>query len=146
MVLKTFEIDYKGKKEIVEYESDVEYGIIAPILRNNVDASNPMQSKVNIPDYQMAVLQKVITKAPFDFHIIKKIYELPGRTVVTLIDHVMDDYAMGIFLEGWMKTLLGSENLTQFISESMPSAPQPSDGIKSKPTNSPSTGSKTSQI
>jgi len=140
MPTKSFKIDYKGREEIVEYESDVEYGIIAPILKNYVDSSDPMHTKVNIPDYQMKVLQKVITKAPFDFTAITSIQKLPGKTVVKLIDKVMDDYAMGIFLEGWMKTLLGSETMSSFITESTQSAPPNSDGIKKPQTVSPATG------
>ncbi len=145
MALKTFKIDYKGREEEIEYEDDIEYGKIAPILKGNVDASNPMQSKVNIPEYQIGILLTVITKAPFDYTSAKHIYNLPARTVVKLIDKIMDDYAMGIFLEGWMKTLLGSENLTSFISEVMPTAPQPSAGTKKPPTSSPHTGSKPSR-
>jgi len=144
MALKTFKIQYNGKEDEVEYDTDIAYGIIAPVLKANVDASNPMQSKVNIPDYQMSILQKVITKAPFDYKVVKNIFDLPSRTVVKLIDEIMNDYAMGIFLEGWMKTLLGSENLSKYIGESTPSAPAPSAGIKKPPTDNPHTGSKTS--
>jgi len=97
MALKTFKIDYKGKEEEVEYEDDIEYGKIAPILKGNVDATNPMQSKVNIPEYQIGILVTVITKAPFNYSSSKAIYDLPSRTVVKLIDKIMDDYAMGIF-------------------------------------------------
>jgi len=146
MALKTFKIDYNGKEEEVEYDTDIEYGKIAPILKGNVDATNPMQSKVNIPEYQIGILITVITKAPFQYNSSQAIFKLPSRTVVKLIDEIMNDYAMGIFLEGWMKTLLGSENLSKFITEATPSAQQPSAGTKKPQTNSPSTGSKTSQI
>ena len=145
MVLKTFKIQYNGKEEEVEYDTDIEYGKIAPILKGNVDASNPMQSKVNIPEYQIGILVTVITKAPFNYTSSQAIYKLPSRTVVKLIDEIMNDYAMGIFLEGWMKTLLGSENLSKFITEATPTAQPPSDGTKKPPTNSPPTGSKTSR-
>jgi len=145
MALKTFKIDYNGNEEEVEYDDDIEYGKIAPILKGNVDASNPMQSKVNIPEYQIGILITVITKAPFQYNSSSAILKLPSRTVVKLIDEIMNDYAMGIFLEGWMKTLLGSDNLTKFITEATPTAQQPSAGTKKPSTNNLSTGSKTSQ-
>ena len=132
MVIKTFEIDWEGKKEIIEYEDDLTFGELENIVNQSVDLSDVTKPKVNIPKYRMAVLTKVIRKAPFPVNDEVAIRNLKAKTAKQIISEVMKDYPLMRFLEDWMVTFVGTQEATSSLTESTTSSPKTSDGTKDK--------------
>ena len=132
MVIKTFEIDWEGKKEVIEYEDDLTFGELENIVNQSVDLSDVTKPKVNIPKYRMAVLTKVIRKAPFPVNDEVAIRNLKSGMAKQIISEVMKDYPLMRFLEDWMVTFVGTQDLTSLPTESTTSLPKVSDGIKDK--------------
>ena len=132
MVIKTFEIDWEGKKEVIEYEDDLTFGELENIVNQSVDLSDVTKPKVNIPKYRMAVLTKVIRKAPFPVNDEVAIRNLKSGMAKQIISEVMKDYPLMRFLEDWRVTFVGTQDLTSLPTESTTSLPKVSDGIKDK--------------
>ena len=109
MVLKTFEIDFNGKKETIEYEDDLTFGELENIINQSVDLSDVTKPKVNIPKYRMNVLTKVIKKAPFPTNDEVAIRNLKAGQAKVIIGEVMKDYPLMRFLEDWMVTFVGTQ-------------------------------------
>ena len=108
MTLKQFKVKIGTKKEIIEYEDDLTFGEIESILSRNIDLSDPSKPKVNIPQYRMDVLCKVIKTAPFKTGDAVTIRNLKSATVNEIISGVMKDYPLGKFLQEWVMTFAGS--------------------------------------
>ena len=132
MVIKTFEIDWEGKKEVVEYEDDLTFGELENIVNQSVDLSDVTKPKVNIPKYRMAVLTKVMRKAPFPVNDEVAIRNLKAKTAKQIISEVMKDYPLMRFLEDWMVTFVGTPDQTSSPTESITSLPKASAGTKTK--------------
>ena len=62
MAIKSFEIDYEGKNEVIEYEDDITFGELENILNKCLDLSDVAKPKVNIPLYRQLILTTVIKK------------------------------------------------------------------------------------
>ena len=136
MAIKTFEIDWEGRKEIIEYEDDLTFGELEAILANAIDVSDITKPKVNIPEYRMAIMLKVLRKAPFPMNDVGAIRNLKAKTAKQIISEVMKDYPLMRFLEDWMVTFVGTQEAMNLPSESITSLPKVTDGIKTKSTNS----------
>jgi len=108
MAVKSFKIKLNGKKEIIEYEDDLTFGEIESILSRNIDLTDPSKPKVNIPQYRMDILCKVIKTAPFKTGDAVTIRNLKSATVAEIISGVMKDYPLGKFLQEWVMTFAGS--------------------------------------
>ena len=132
MVIKTFEIDWEGKKEVVEYEDDLTFGELENIVNQSVDLSDVTKPKVNIPKYRMAVLTKVMRKAPFPINDEVAIRNLKAKTAKQIISEVMKDYPLMRFLEDWMVTFVGTQGVPNLPTESTSSLPKASAGTKLK--------------
>ena len=132
MAIKSFKIDWEGKKEVIEYEDDLTFGELENIVNQSVDLSDVTKPKVNIPKYRMAVLTKVIRKAPFPVNDEVAIRNLKSGMAKQIISEVMKDYPLMRFLEDWMVTFVGTQDLTSLPTESTTSLPKVSDGIKDK--------------
>jgi len=132
MVIKTFEIDWEGKKEIVEYEDDLTFGELENIVNQSVDLSDVTKPKVNIPKYRMAVLTKVMRKAPFPVNDEVAIRNLKAKTAKQIISEVMKDYPLMRFLEDWMVTFVGTQGVPNLPTESTSSLPKASAGTSTK--------------
>jgi len=65
LTIQSFTIKYEGKKETIEYEDDITFGELEGILAKAVDLSDVTKPKVNLPEYRMSILLKVLRKAPF---------------------------------------------------------------------------------
>ena len=120
MGIKTFEIDYGDppKKEIMEYEDDLTFGELENIVNQSIDLSDVSKPKVNIPKYRMAVLTKVMRKAPFPVNDEVAIRNLKAKTAKQIISEVMKDYPLMRFLEDWMVTFVGTQTVVSLPTES----------------------------
>ena len=132
MVIKTFEIDWEGKKEVIEYEDDLTFGELENIVNQSVDLSDVTKPKVNIPKYRMAVLTKVLKKAPFPINDEVAIRNLKAGVAKSIISEVMKDYPLMRFLEDWMVTFVGTQGAVSLPTESTSSLPKASAGTKDK--------------
>ena len=132
MVIKTFEIDWEGKKEIIDYEDDLTFGELENIVNQSVDLTDVAKPKVNIPKYRMNILTKVIRIAPFPINDEVAIRNLKAKQAKSIISEVMKDSPLMRFLEDWMVTFVGTQDLTSLPTESTTSLPKVSDGIKDK--------------
>ena len=136
MVIKTFEIDIDGKKEVIEYEDDLTFGELENVVNQSVDLSDVTKPKVNLPKYRMNILTSVLRKAPFPIRDAGAIKNLKAKVAKQIISEVMKDYPLMRFLEDWMVTFVGTQEAMNLPSESITSLPKVTDGIKTKSTNS----------
>ena len=132
MVIKTFKINWEGKKEIMEYEDDLTFGELEAIVNISVDLSDVTKPKVDLPKYRMNILTKVLRKAPFPIDDATAIRNLKAKTAKQIISEVMKDYPLMRFLEDWMVTFVGTPDQTSSPTESTTSLQKVSAGIKSK--------------
>ena len=109
MALKTFQIDYNGEKAVIEYEDDLKFGELESIVSRAVDLSDPSKPKVNIPQYRIDIVQKVLRKAPFKTGDLVAIRNQPNSVITQIISGVMKDYPLGKFLTDWVETFGGKE-------------------------------------
>ena len=110
MVLKSFEIDFEGKKEKIEYESELTFGEIEAIINRSVDLTDFSKPKMNIPQYRMDILLKVLRTAPFKTGDAVALRNQKSGTVGQIISGVMEDYPLGKFLTDWVETFGGKED------------------------------------
>jgi hypothetical protein len=108
MTIQTFEIDWEGAKETIEYEDDITYGQLESILSNCIDLSDVSKPKVNIPQYRFQILMKVLKKAPFKVGDAVAIRNLKAKTANEIMKGVMKDYPLAKFLGDWVETFTGS--------------------------------------
>ena len=132
MAIKSFEIDIEGKKEIIEYEDDLLFGELEAIVNVSVDLSDVTKPKVDLPKYRMNILTKALRKAPFPIDDAIAIRNLKAKTAKKIISEVMKDYPLMRFLEDWMVTFVGTQEVTSSPTESITSSPKASAGTKSK--------------
>jgi len=112
LAIKTFEIDWEGAKETVEYEDDLTFGELESILNQSVDLTDVTKPKVDLPKYRINILMTALTKAPFQLRSLDSIKKLKSKTVKTIIGEVMKDYPLMQFLEDWMVTFVGTQDQT----------------------------------
>ena len=108
MALKSFEIDYEGEKTKIEYESELTFGEIEAIINRSVDLTDFSKPKMNIPQYRMDILMKVIKTAPFKTGDLVAIRNQPNSVITQIISGVMKDFPLGKYLGDWVETFAGS--------------------------------------
>ena len=113
ITIQTFEIDWEGAKETIEYEDDITYGQLEAILSNCIDLSDVSKPKVNIPQYRFQILMKVLKKAPFKVGDAVSIRNLKAKTANEIMRGVMKDYPLAKFLGDWVETFTGSPIQTE---------------------------------
>ncbi len=109
MAIQSFEIDWDGKKETIEYEDDLTFGELESVLHNTLDMSDITKPKVNIPQYRQAILMKVLRKAPFPVADAVAIRNLKSSVAKQVITGVMKSFPLAKFLEDWMETFVGTD-------------------------------------
>ena len=144
MPIKSFEIDYNGRKETIEYETRIPYGDLDKVLRATVNAKNPIEPTVDLHEYRIQILQQVLRKAPFDYKNIGELKKQDWTVIDEIQKHVMKEYGMTSFLEGLTQSLLGSDLMKNLDLASTLSAQQSSDGQKPKSTNTKQNSSQAS--
>ena len=112
MAIQTFEIKYEGKKEIIEYEDDLTFGELEAILDQCLDLSDVTKPKVNLPQYRQSILLKTVKKAPFEVGSLSSLRNLKTSVVEQILKGVLKDYPLVTFLEGWVRTFVGNEDLS----------------------------------
>lgn len=110
MVIKSFEIDYEGNKETIEYEDDLTFGELEAVLNATVDMSDVSRPKVKIPEYRQEILMKVLRKAPFKIADRVAIRNLRSSVAKQIIEGVMVDFPLAKYLEDWMITFVGTDS------------------------------------
>ena len=113
MTLKSFEIDFEGEKTKIEYESELTFGEIESIINRSVDLTDFSKPKMNIPQYRMDILMKVIRTAPFKTGDAVALRNQKSGTVQQIISGVMKDYPLGRFLTDWVETFGGTDETPQ---------------------------------
>jgi hypothetical protein len=141
MVIKSFEIDYEGKKETVEYETELSFGDTESIINQSLDLSDIQKPKVKIGNFRKLILLKTLRKAPFPFKVEASINSVNNKTINEVLDQVMQDYPLVNFLGDWMTSFMGSPVENEPQSESTPSVQQSSDGPSEKQTSTQSLSS-----
>ena len=110
MVIKSFEIDYEGNKETIEYEDDLTFGELEAVLNATVDMSDVSKPRVKIPEYRQEILMKVLRKAPFKLQDRVAIRNLKSSVAKQIIEGVMVDFPLAKYLEDWMITFVGTDS------------------------------------
>ena len=130
MALKSFQIDWEGNKETVEYEDDLTFGELEAILSNAIDVTDITTPKENIPQYRMAIMLKVLRKAPFKTGDAVAIRNLKSSVAKKVMKEVMKSFPLAKFLEDWVESFTGSLTETDSSITSTTSSPPNSAGTK----------------
>jgi hypothetical protein len=134
MVLKNFYVCYNGKKEQIEYETELTFGETEGIINSAIDLSDIQKPKVKIGPFRIQIFLKTLRKAPFSYKSEVFVKALPNNLVNEILDHIMEDYPLVNFLGDWMTSFMGSEGEKESPSEPTPSVPVNSAGPKPKQT------------
>jgi len=135
MVIKSFEIEYKDKKEVIEYETELSFGETENIINVSLDLSDIQKPKVKLGNFRIQILTKTLRKAPFPFSTDQSIKAVQNSVINDILDHIMEDYPLVNFLGDWMTSFMGSEVVKEQPSESTPSVQSNTAGPKKKRTN-----------
>lgn len=141
MVIKSFEIDYQGNKETVEYETELSFGDTEAIINQSLDLSDIQKPKVKIGNFRKLILLKTLRKAPFPFKVEASINGVPNKVINEVLDQIMQDYPLVNFLGDWMTSFMGLPVENEPQSESTLSVQQSSDGPSEKQTSTQSLSS-----
>jgi hypothetical protein len=144
MVIKSFKIDYRGQKEVVEYETELSFGETESIINTSIDLSDIQKPKVRLGNFRMQILLKTLRKAPFSFKTDLSIKGVPNKTANDILDQIMKDYPLVNFLGDWMTSFMGSQEEKEPQSEPTHSVQSNTDGPKEKQTNTEQSSSKNS--
>lgn len=135
MTLKSFQIDWKGSPDTIEYDDDILFGDLENILNKCLDLKKVNEPIVNIPLYRQLILTAVITKAPFTLNDVSEIRNLKSSVAQKIMTEVMKDYPLMKYLEEWVGTFVGTE--VDISTQSTTTSPKSSTGRKTKSTNNP---------
>jgi hypothetical protein len=130
MTIQSFEIEYEGKQVTIEYEDDLKFGELEAILSQCLDLSDVTKPKVDLPQYRQSILLKAVRKAPFNIDL-PTIRNLRTSVVNRVLKGVLKDYPLVKFLEDWVGTFVGNEELT-ISRASTTSSQENSAGINTK--------------
>ena len=134
MAIKTFSIDWEGKKASVSYDDDIPFGDSERIVKNCLDLTDLTRPKVDMGEYRMQVILAVLTKAPFKIHDPAAIRKLPKKTAKIIMQEVMQDYPLASSLEDWMTSFTGSVAQIKLSSDSTPTVQPDTVGTKKQST------------
>ena len=132
LTLKTFKITYEGKKEIIEYEDDLTFGEMESILNSCVDLTDVSKPKVNLPEYRMQILLRVLRKAPFPVGDQVALRNLKVSVVNQVLGGVLKDFPLAKYLGQWMESFIGNDLEEEINQSSTTSLPKSSAGQKTK--------------
>ena len=113
MAIKSFQIDWEGVSETIEYEDDITYGEMEAILSNSIDLSDVSKPKVNIPQYRTHILLKVLKKAPFPVNDAVSLRNIKQKQASAIMKEVMVDSPLAKYLGDWVETFTGSQIETE---------------------------------
>jgi hypothetical protein len=108
VVTQSFEIQWEGATQTVEFEDDITFGELENILNKCLDMTEVNKPKVNIPLYRQLICSTVITKAPFPIKDVTAIRNLKASVAKTVMQEVMRSYPLMKYMEEWVETFVGS--------------------------------------
>jgi len=132
LTIQTFTIKYEGKKEVIEYEDDLTFGELEGILGIAVDLSDVTKPKVNLPEYRMSILLKVLRKAPFKVGDKTTLNGLRSSVVNDVLRGVLKQFPLSKFLEQWMGSFIGLPEDLKTDQNTTTSSQQNSAGTRKK--------------
>ena len=132
LTIQTFTIKYEGKKEVIEYEDDLTFGELEGILSKAVDLSDVTKPKVNLPEYRMSILLKVLRKAPFKVGDKTTLNGLRSSVVNDVLRGVLKQFPLSKFLEQWMGSFIGLPEDLKTDQNTTTSSQQNSAGTRKK--------------
>jgi len=132
LTIQTFTIKYEGKKEVIEYEDDLTFGELEGILGIAVDLSDVTKPKVNLPEYRMSILLKVLRKAPFKVGDKTTLNGLRSSVVNDVLRGVLKQFPLSKFLEQWMGSFIGLPEDLKTDQSTTTSSQQNSAGTRKK--------------
>ncbi len=107
MAIKTFEIEWEGATQTVEFEDDITFGELENILNKCLDLTEVNKPKVNIPLYRQLISSTVIVKAPFPVKDVTAIRNLKASVAKKVMQEVMKSYPLMKYMEEWVETFVG---------------------------------------
>jgi hypothetical protein len=134
MVIKSFEIDFKGNKETVEFETELSFGETETIINKSIDLSDVNKPKLNLANYRKLLLLKTLRKAPFGFKNELVLNSVSAKVMNKVLEHITAEFPLVDFLGDWMMSFMGSQEENESLSEPTPSVQSSSDGQKEKQT------------
>ena len=137
MVTQSFNIDWNGGTEVIEYEDDITFGELENILNKCLELSDVSKPKVNIPLYRQLILTAVLTKAPFKLKAIDEIRNLKASQAKQIMKGVMKSYPLMKYLEEWVETFVGEQQDTITQQAFITSSQESSTGQSDKSTPNP---------
>ncbi len=104
MVTKTVKIKYNGEDSIVEFSDTLTFGDVEDLVEKAVDLSDVTKPKVNLKNYRIELLTKVITKAPFKINDVATIELMDRNIVQKILKEVLIYHPLADYIEDWMET------------------------------------------
>jgi len=144
MVIKSFQVCYKGNKETIEYETELNFGETEELVNKSVDLGDINKPRIKLGDFRSLILLRTLKKAPFPTTNIAHIRNQPSKVVNEILDHIMEDMPLADFLGDWMTSFMGSQVENESALEPTDTVPLDSDGPKKKQTSTKPSGSKNS--
>ena len=132
LTIQSFTIKYEGKKEIIEYEDDITFGELESILAKSVDLTDVTKPRVNLPEYRMSILLKVLRKAPFKVGDSTTLNNLKSSVVADVLRGVLKQFPLSKFLEQWMGSFIGLPDDLKIDHNTTTSSQKSSAGIRKK--------------
>ena len=102
---------------------------LAVILQALLDVTKP---KVNLPEYRMSVLLKVLRKAPFKVGDKSELNGLRSSVVNDVLRGVLKQFPLSKFLEQWMGSFIGDTSDLKIEEITTTSSQESSAGRKKK--------------
>ena len=102
------------------------------ILNSCVDLTDVSKPKVNLPEYRMQILLRVLRKAPFPVGDQVALRNLKVSVVNQVLGGVLKDFPLAKYLGQWMESFIGNDLEEEINQSSTTSLPKSSAGQKTK--------------
>ncbi len=109
MTVHKFSIDFNGKKEPIEYEDDMPFGIFEKIIRECADMTDDSKLVKNVQEYRKAILLNALVSAPFEISE-EGLDKVGYKVIIQIAKKVVDAYPLGDYLSQTMKPFEDSPN------------------------------------
>ena len=104
MGTKTVKIKYNGEDSVVEFSDSLTFGDVEDLVGQAVDLSDVTKPKVDLKQYRMQLLTRVITKAPFKINDVATIELMDRKIVQKILKEVLIYHPLADYIEDWMET------------------------------------------
>ena len=111
MGTKTVKIKYNGEDSVVEFSDSLTFGDVEDLVGGTVDLSDVTKPKVNLKNYRIELLTRVITKAPFKINDRATIELMDRKIVQKILKEVLIYHPVADYIEEWMETFQPTDSL-----------------------------------